>query len=69
MWLRWKSAVAIANAPVMPVATSAAAKPARIGPLTGSPVRFISPDIAWILPSKLAVRRSGPVEPKPDIST
>ena len=56
------------NAPVKPDITSAPAKPTRVGPFEGKPVIDISPDIAWIMPSKAAVALSGPTWPKPEIA-
>ena len=49
----------------MPPIVSQIANPARVGPRSGSPVMDMIPDIAWSLPSKAAVVRSGPVRPKP----
>ena len=50
----------------MPPIVSQMANPARVGPCAGSPVIDMIPDIAWSLPSKAAVVRSGPVWPKPE---
>ena len=50
----------------MPPIVSQMAKPARMGPPAGSPVIDMIPDIAWSLPSKAAVVRSGPVWPNPE---
>ena len=64
--VRWKSALATASAAVRPPIVSQMANPARVGPWAGSPVIDMIPDIAWSLPSKAAVVRSGPVWPKPE---
>ena len=64
--VRWKSALATARAAVTPPMVSQIANPARVGPLAGSPVIDMIPDIACSLPSKAAVVFSGPVRPKPE---
>ena len=64
--MRWYSALETASAAVIPPIVSQIANPARVGPRSGSPVMDMIPDIAWSLPSKAAVVRSGPVRPKPD---